>query len=219
MSNSDATHTLMKLCDELFVLILRMQQSKNFGDDEALYNKITSLLKSMEEKARRLKIDSEDIRNVKLALSTFIDEIIWYSQWASKRSWESKLQRLLLPSTTGGNVFFEELDKIRENNSKTGILEVYYMCLMLGFEGKFVTDRKELPKYIETLRKELKPEIVKKLSPNGDRRETSIRRRSIPWWGKIAAGALCIVLPVLLFIVLKIFMGQAVEELLSLLLR
>ena len=91
------------------------------------------------------------------------------------------------------------------------------MCLMLGFKGKFVTDQKGLLEYIENLRKELKPEVVKKLSPNGDRRETSITRRSIPWWGKIAAGVLCIVLPILLFIVLKISMGQKVEELLPLL--
>jgi type VI secretion system protein ImpK len=207
----------MKLCDELFVHIFRMKQSRDFGNDEALYNRIESFLKSMEEKARRLKIDSEDIYNVKLALSTFIDEIIWYSQWASKRSWESKLQRLLLPSTTGGNVFFEELDKIRENDSKTEVLEVYYMCLMLGLKGKFVTDQKGLLEYIENLRKELKPEVVKKLSPHGDRQEAPIIRRTIPWWGKIAAGVLCIVLPILLFIVLKISMGQKVEELLLLL--
>jgi type VI secretion system protein ImpK len=217
MSNSDATHTLMKLCDELFVLIFRMQQSRNFGDGETLYNRIFSLFKSMEEKARGLKIDSEDIRYVRLALSIFIDEIIWYSPWASKRSWENKLQRLLLTGPIGGHVFFEELDKIRANNSKIDVLEIYYMCLMLGFEGKFVTDREGLPKYIESLRKELKPEVVEKLSLKGNREEAPIIRHTIPWWVKIVAGALCFVLPFLLFIVLKNFMGQIVEDLLLLL--
>ena len=218
MSNSNAMHTLMKLCDELFVLIFRMQQSKDFGDDETLYKRITGLFASMEDKARRLKIDSEDIRDVKLALSIFIDEIIWDSEWGLRRSWASRLHRQLIHATTGGNVFFEKLkDDIRGKNSKTGVLEVYYMCLMLGFVGMFVGDQKGLQEYIENLRKEMKPEVVEKLSPHGDRRETSIRRRSIPWWVKIVAGALCIVLPALLFIVLKISMGQKVEELLLLL--
>jgi type VI secretion system protein ImpK len=208
------THILLNLCDELFALILGMQKAQNFGDDESLYKRITGLLTSMEEKARSLKIDSEDIYDVKLALSTFIDEIIWDSDWGSRRSWAARLQRLLLSATTGGNVFFERLDKeIRGKSSKTEVLEVYYMCLMLGFKGKFVGDQKGLQEYIEILRKEVQPEEVKKLSPQGGRQDTSIIRRSIPWWGKIVTWALCIVLPVLLFIILKIFMGQAVEEL------
>ncbi len=90
--------------------------------------------------------------NAKFAIVVFLDEFIQKSSWAGRATWvEELLQREIFSTTNGGVEFFEHLHKLNPYNpSERDVREIYYYCLVLGFEGKYYNnDQKALHELIE----------------------------------------------------------------------
>ncbi len=183
-TKSSRSQTLADVCSDLFSLGSYLRESDDSDRSDAFYNKAISLFNSMEGKARDLKIATGDIEDAKYALAAFIDEAI---------AWESRLEQQFFRSNLAGEEFFDKLEQIRENKTRTEVLEVYYFCLALGFEGRYVRSPGRLQEYIANLQQILNVKGDEKLSPSGVRpQETAKRQRGgIPaWvpWVLIAAG-------------------------------
>ena len=70
------------------------------------------------------------------AVVAFIDERILQSNWPGRTEWmASPLQLLLYREYTAGENFFARMRALLNRGSPSGALEVYYLCLALGFSG------------------------------------------------------------------------------------
>jgi type VI secretion system protein ImpK len=160
-------------CSECLTLILQLRASIDLGDSRVLRERILSLLDNMERSCRDSGIAPEDIQMVKFALVAFIDETINTSDWVQKESWLSNpLQLDLFNRLDAGEEFFTRLDQLRERpQANAEVLELYYMCMVLGFRGKYQLHEKEkLRLLIEDTHSELRRISGKppeELSPHG----------------------------------------------------
>lgn len=137
-------------------------------------------------------ISPRDIQFVKYALCAFLDELVFMSQLPAREEWTGRpLQLEYFNDYNAGDAFYTKLDELRHTDDPitNAVLEIYYLCLVLGFKGKF-TDRVGLEKrkvLVDSLSREIvmarSGESPDMLSPNWEPPASMARRfRSIPLW-------------------------------------
>jgi type VI secretion system protein ImpK len=155
---------------------------------------------------------------VKYPLVAFIDETILNSEWKGREAWrERPLQLDLFGETVAGERFFERLEKIRRaGESKAELLEVYYLCMALGFEGKYkIAGPAKLRELMADVRRELSGVRARSaseaLSPHGRRDPGRMAHAEggIPLLkaGLISAGGLLLLFVILFFLIGRIESG------------
>jgi type VI secretion system protein ImpK len=127
----------------------------------------------------------------------------------------------LFQSLTGGEDFFIRLHALRERpKAHLDVLEVYYLCMALGFKGKYFLEQEKLKLLIEDtyneIRRAMEGREVAVLSPNGLRRDEAAPAvgKDIPLW-VIGAGAATIA--VIIFIILSVVMNNSAGDTINLL--
>jgi type VI secretion system protein ImpK len=85
-----------------------------------------------------------------VAFCATVDEIILKSQFKVRDSWELRpLQLTMFGEQLAGETFFIKLEELRAKGAKhVQALEVYHMCLLLGFQGKYMMEGTEKLKYL-----------------------------------------------------------------------
>lgn len=165
---------LPEIASEALILIIQLRSTSDYGDPSALKNKVIDLLDRFEKRARSMSIDNEKIYMAKFALIAFLDESIISSSWNRKEEWLSEpLQLKLFDTFNAGEEFFTNLDTLRQRTgSNRDVLEIYYLCLVLGFKGKYQLQSPEnLRRIIDDLNVELHPDLYKaieNISPQGN---------------------------------------------------
>lgn len=194
--NDSQIQTLPDICSDLFSLIVYLRESRTFEPLDALHDRIVSLFNTMDRKAREARIADSDIQDAKYALVAFIDETV---------GWESRFELEFFDSNVAGEEFFNKLEREKEAEARDEVLEVYYLCLMLGFEGRYIRAPEKLQAYIKDCQKKLSAEGLQKLSPNGGipQEPTKRRRRGIPRWVPLVFTGVCLVTSGLVFILLN----------------
>jgi type VI secretion system protein ImpK len=131
--------TLAELSGDIFLLVLGFRERTDSTDYTTLYQGMLTLFEEFDKQAKALKFDPDDIADSKYALAAFVDEAVLRSQWAGKEQWaDNPLQLHLFETYLAGEGFFEKLENLRgRGESAAEVLEIYYLCLALGFEGKF----------------------------------------------------------------------------------
>lgn len=99
----------------------------------------------LEHKANKMQIASITIQHMKYAMTALIDEIILHSSWEGSIEWLGQpLQLYFFSEHLAGEGFFTRLEMLRlEPNNNCDLLEVYYVCLQLGFAGIYCIKGKE----------------------------------------------------------------------------
>ncbi len=188
---------LSDIAAEIFILILQLRSSgSNLGQPEELRERILSFLDRFERKARKSGFVPDDLQQAKFAMVAFIDETLIASEWNKKEEWLSNpLQLQLFNRFDAGDEFFQKLIEFRKRIPDTAqILEVYYLCLSLGFKGKYaVMERDRLRVIIDETYHDLRRargKTVRELSPNAKRKEeiTEVIKKEVPV-GMFAIGA------------------------------
>ena len=137
-SPSTATPALADLCGDLLAFALQLKRSSDPGDAEMLRTRIDEQFRALETKARQSDVPQEDVQQAKYAIAAFIDEMILTSSWALKESWADKpLQLAYFNDFSAGEEFYNKIDTLR-GAKRNSVLEVFYLCLSLGFRGKYV---------------------------------------------------------------------------------
>lgn len=139
MAEPQTAPNLAELSSNIFLLVLGFRARADSIDFNTLYQGALSLFAEFEQNAKALKFDPEDIANSRYALAAFVDEAVLRSQWAGKEQWaDNPLQLQLFETYLAGEGFFEKLGTLRSRGeSAVEVLEIYYLCLVLGFEGKY----------------------------------------------------------------------------------
>ncbi len=118
---------------------------------------VTGALDDFRIQARRTGVPDDEIQQAEYALVVFADEMVSISTWSGKDQWDARhLEQERFNTALAGTEFFERIDKLRDSQRQA--LEVFYVCLRLGFEGGYRGDdsrRGDLGAKMEALRRRL----------------------------------------------------------------
>ncbi len=91
----------------------------------------------LENRAFAMQIDNIQMQHLKYAMSALVDESILHSHWQGKFVWQGQpLQLEYFAEHLAGEGFFSRLELLRQNSTAyCDLLEIYYICLQLGFAG------------------------------------------------------------------------------------
>lgn len=110
-------------------------------DAESFRYGIREALKTAGEEARRRGYTGDDIQLAIFAVVAFLDESILNLQNPVFADWPRRpMQEELFGHHVAGEIFFQHLAKLQsrdETHETADLLEVYYLCLLLGFAGKY----------------------------------------------------------------------------------
>lgn len=150
VSPTKEARTLLDLMYDGFYLLFLLRGKQAPSDVEAFNRAIKEFLTDVERGAARLGCDAKDIHLCKYAFCATVDEAILMSQFRIRDAWMQRpLQLQFFGDQLAGERFFDHLEELqREGGKRTQALEVFHMCLLLGFQGKYIIDGSEKLAYL-----------------------------------------------------------------------
>ena len=114
---------------------------KTAGQQQPPYDQVKAdilrLLGQSEGWVKKGLFAQEDYDLARFAVCAWVDEAILNSSWAQKNLWQKEqLQRIFYRTTDAGEEFFDKLNALGLHQRE--VREVYYLCLALGFMGRFI---------------------------------------------------------------------------------
>lgn len=136
------THGLNPLVNAASILLAVFEKTKqavSHPDIGGLHHRLVSEIKSFEMRAKEQGIQSEIILSARYILCTILDEVVLNTPWGCESAWHQRsLLSIFHNETSGGEKFYVILERLRESPSENlDILELYYICLSIGYEGKY----------------------------------------------------------------------------------
>lgn len=130
---------LEKAASGLLALVTRLNMSHFQSDPEGLKNKIIREIEQFQVAAQDQNIDPETISSSRYVLCTVLDEAVINTPWGDKSGWaQHSLLSLFHKEVSGGERFFHLLKSLAQNPGRNrNLLELMYICLALGFEGRY----------------------------------------------------------------------------------
>jgi type VI secretion system protein ImpK len=127
---------------EVFTAVVRLRYNRQaVSDAETFRAQMRQALRVAEQEARSRGCSAEDVKQVIFAVVAFLDESVLTSRNPVFVNWPRlPLQAELFGHQLAGEIFFQELQKAlnRSDSQETAdLLEVYYLCLLLGFKGRY----------------------------------------------------------------------------------
>jgi len=189
---------LPDLYSDLFTLANHLKGAREPGDPQVLRRHLIIQLNEVDKEAEHLGVVEETRKAARYAVVAFIDEMILSSPAPYREWWAAnKLQQELFNEDSAGVGFFDRLETVRRSIPvPLDLLEVYYFCLVLGFEGQYRIHRHEqLQALVEGISLQIKTDATGPLSPHGKRPDEAMVKasRGLPLWGVIVATAALLV--------------------------
>lgn len=137
--------TLLDLFHDGFHLIVLLRERYVPTDGPIFRERLKNFLADVERCARVLQINSDDIHRAKFAFCALFDEVVLTSRFCFRGDWErNPLQLEIFGEHIAGDKFFELLELLREGGARhLQVLEVFHMCLLLGFRGRYILDEED----------------------------------------------------------------------------
>ncbi|MBH9578879.1 type IVB secretion system protein IcmH/DotU [Inhella proteolytica] len=188
---------LMDLLFEGFYMVFLLRNRHLPGSAVEFRERVKSFLASFERGSQRLNASAEDVFLAKFAFTALVDELALSPTLNLRESWERRpLQLELFGEQLAGEKFFEHLETLRtQGAAKLQVLEVFHMCLLLGFQGRYVLEGSEKLGYLTArlgdeiahLRGKRAPFAPHALAPD---RILHTLRHEVPVWAFAAVFAL-----------------------------
>jgi len=206
---------------ELFTVIVRLRSNRQaVADAEAFRNAMRGALKRAEQDALTRGYNSDDVRLAAFALVAFLDESVLNSRKPVFDDWSRRpLQEELFGGHMAGEVFFQTLERLlarRDSRELADLLEVFELCLLLGFKGRYSISG---PEALRGIRDAVAEKIGRirgplgRLSPSWAP-DPVAPRYTDPWIRRLLfAGLACLVLAVVLFVGFKFSLSSGISEL------
>lgn len=208
---------LALLFQEVLTAIERLRANRqSVSDAEAFRQHNREALRTAANQAAAAGYAPEDIKSATFAAVAFLDESVLNSQNPVFTDWLRKpLQEELFGTHVAGEVFYHNLQQLLTRNDSSDladVLEVYFLCLLLGFGGRYGGgNRGELKQVMDTtadkirrIRGRLGP-----LAPAAALPEERVRSGKDPWVGRLGWAAIgAALLVVVLFVVFKLVLSS-----------
>jgi type VI secretion system protein ImpK len=182
------TRDLAGLCTDLFLIIIRMREAEDLGDPASMIKLINYYLDLFEKNCSAIKVPSESIADAKYALVALMDETVLSVPGNCRDYWISRpLQLEHFGDNIAGQEFYNKLQSMLvQPENKKDVLEVYYLCLSLGFEGKYkISNAEERLGVMDDLGRKLRRTRIRassELSPHGKRADSTMFKPKGPFF-------------------------------------
>ena len=132
---------LALLYEGILTATVRVQSGRQqVQDPENFRTRMKQALREIASTAARKGYSAEDVQEANFAVVAFLDESILTADPSATEWAQKSLGEELFGQRSAGEMFFKRLETLRANRdsqSLAEVLEVYYLCLLLGYEGKF----------------------------------------------------------------------------------
>jgi type VI secretion system protein ImpK len=217
------TENLALAFQELITVGERLRCNRQSVADAATFRaQIWAAVKVADDTARNRGYTQEDIELANFAVIAYVDESILslrhpiFADWPRQPLQEERYGRLI-----GGEVFFQNLQKLltrTDSPQLADLLEVYYLCLLLGFAGRYsLGGRGELRAIMQQAAEKFQRirQTSAILSPDSQPPADQVKQVSGDQVARIllVVAIACAVLVIALFIVFHVMLGRGVEHL------
>lgn len=201
---ADGLNPITAAATTLLALISELRESATHPDPGALFQHIGGELGQFEAAARAKGETPDTILEARYMLCTVIDETVLNTPWGSQSVWATQtLLSSFHNETWGGERFFQWLNRYMQEPARhLHMLELMYLCIALGFEGKYRIQergRAELDRIQEGLYQAIRRqrgEFERSLSPHwqGVQDKRSRLVQYVPLWvvAAVCAGLLVV---------------------------
>ncbi|UTA46617.1 type IVB secretion system protein IcmH/DotU [Simiduia sp. 21SJ11W-1] len=123
----------------LLTVAIKLRNTAQHANVPDLHKRLTEEIKHFEQRAKSYGVPDDAVIAARYLLCTVVDEIVLNTPWGASSGWsQHSLLSLFHHETFGGEKCFLLLQKLLESPGKNlDLLELYYLCLSLGFEGKY----------------------------------------------------------------------------------
>jgi type VI secretion system protein ImpK len=224
MTPSTATRTdnLALIFQEVLTAIVRLRTNRQeLSDAESFRYSMREAIKSAIQDARNHGgYNADDIKMATLALVGFLDESVLNLRDPRFADWPRKpLQEELFGIHMAGEIFFRNLETLMGRSDSADLadlLEVHYLCLLLGYGGRYSIGGKGELQAITTATgdriKRIRGESYDPFLQVVHEAEV-VKATEDPWVKKLMIiAAVCLVLVIGLFVAFKITLGSSVHE-------
>lgn len=138
--------TLLDLLHEGFYALFMIKNGAVPPSHDILMERVAEMLAEFTRQARSMRADEADIEQAKYAYCATFDEIMLNCRFTLREQWQRQPSQLMLfGDQMAGEHFFERLELLRnQGRLHLQALQVFHMCLLLGFHGKYGTDTEKL---------------------------------------------------------------------------
>lgn len=157
----DNINQLIDAAAPLMGMVFRVRKLAVLEDVQTLYNNTVDDIMAIEAELTESNFDRAIILAYRYVLCSFIDEAVMSTPWGSNSVWvEHSLLTRFHNETRGGEKVFSILQRLEtEPANYRELLEFIYLCLCLGFEGRYkvvMNGSQELEKIVNRLYEILK---------------------------------------------------------------
>jgi type VI secretion system protein ImpK len=176
---------------------LRNSDAASVPPPEVLHHRLRGVVDEMLRRAAVLGFSHQDAQDMGYAVVALLDEVVLSRPEPYRSFWMSNLLQLqYFNENVAGDGFFLRLQSIRKDPHRAEVLQVYYLCMLFGFQGRYRIrgGELELVTLIDSVQKDLeraRPFDFELLSPHAERPTESLlagKRKLTPM--VISLGAL-----------------------------
>ena len=175
-------------------MIFVLRKSRDLDRHPDLHGKVVQAFEDFRRQARDAGVPPGDLDDASYALAATLDETMLLASWAGRDQWQAdSMARRYCNNEFVGLGFYDKLAQVRRSvPARSETLEIFYYCLVAGFQGKLVESPKELADLIDQLARELSsPDGT--VSPNAYQKVGRLEPlRRFPW---LAVVITCMALP------------------------
>ena len=176
----------------LLLLAGRLREQINNARVDSLYSQSVQEVRSFEERARKAAVPEEDVLAARYTLCTVVDEAVLNTPWGVQSGWAARSLLITFHRETfGGEKVFQIVDRVlNEPRRYLALLELLYLCISLGFEGRYrvaergatrlAEVREQLFRCIQTLRGTPEADLSPQWKGVENRRRKMLRM--VPLW-------------------------------------
>jgi type VI secretion system protein ImpK len=222
MPAPERSENLALIYQEVLTATTRLRSNRQaVSDAESFRANTREALRLADTEGRRRGYSDEEMQLAKFASVAFLDESILNSRLPVFSDWSRKpLQEELFGVHVAGEIFFRNLEKLLKQSDSAAladVLEVYYLCLLLGFAGRYsISVGGELRSIREAVGEKIRrirgdsPEFSPSWSPG---EQAGPATRSDPWLRRLMITAMtCFGLMLLLLVVFVVMDNHWVNQ-------
>ena len=200
---------LLGAASALLALVAQLRATASHADPAGLRRQLLERVSEFETLAAGAGVSAHHISAARYLLCTFLDEVVDATPWGADGVWaQANLLQAFHDERWGGDKAFKLLDRLSQDvSANRHLLELFYVCLALGFEGRFrgvPNERDQLDAIAERVLQSVHPAVqrqpVRTLSLLWEGVATRGNRdlAGLPLWVVLAVGAAFVLGAVLL---------------------
>jgi len=208
---------------EVMTAITRLRSGRQQVEDATFFRThMRGALQSAESEAVSKGYSSDDVRLATFAMVAFLDESVLNSNNPAFVEWPRlPLQEEMFGHHIAGEVFFQNVERLlakADSNDVADVLEVYLLCLLLGYQGRYSLAGLELLRpIIDSVGEKIRRVrgVPSQFSPAWAPPKEAVKvTAKDAWVGRLLAIAVtCIVVAAVLFVGYKLLLSSGISSL------